>query len=146
MISDQAGKVTRPIEDSVPIIRGLPGTQNITPLPEHIGRNTLGIERGRLPRCLDTAVIRGIPILLQKTGLTGGDTCVTVGLDPCAAPGACLTPCECDCERSSAVMGMYFGVLTAVGVEVEGTKVDGADTEVHGEVQALTVGEGVAAV
>ena len=43
-------------------------------------------------------------------------------------------------------MEMYLGVLTAVGVEVEGTKVDGADAEVHGEVQALAVREGVAAV
>lgn len=94
MVSDQAGKVTRPIEDSVRIIRGLSGTQNITPLPEHIGRNTLGIERSRLPGCLDAAVVRGIPILLQKTGFAGGDTCVAVGLDPCATPGACLAPCE----------------------------------------------------
>lgn len=57
MISDQASKVTRSIEDSVGIIRGLPGTQNITPLPEHIARNTLGIERSGLPGCLDAAVV-----------------------------------------------------------------------------------------
>lgn len=41
---------------------------------------------------------------------------------------------------------MHWGVLTAVGVEVESAKVDGADAEVHGEVQTLAVGEGVAAV
>jgi hypothetical protein len=41
---------------------------------------------------------------------------------------------------------MYWGILTAGGVKVQSTKVDGWNGKVHGEVQAFAVLEGVAAV
>jgi hypothetical protein len=64
MIGHQAGKVARPIEDSVGIIRGLTRAQSVTPLPEHIGRNTLGIQSRRLPGTLNAAMVGGITVLL----------------------------------------------------------------------------------
>lgn len=64
MIRDQAGKVARPIEDSIGIIRGLTRAQGVTPLPEQIGRNTLGIQGRRLPGALNAAMIGGITVLL----------------------------------------------------------------------------------
>lgn len=93
MIRHQAGKVARPVEDSIGIVRGLTRAQSVTPLPEHISCNTLGIQGRRLPGSLNAAMAGGIAILLQKTGLAGSDTCVAVGLDPGGTPRACLTPC-----------------------------------------------------
>lgn len=93
MIRHQAGKVTRPIEDSVTIIRGLPSAQSITPLPEHVSSNTLSIQRRRLPGSLNGAVIRGVSILFQETGLASSYTGITVGLDPGWTPGVYFAPC-----------------------------------------------------
>jgi hypothetical protein len=93
MIRNQASKVARPVKDSIGIIRGLTRAQSVTPLPEHIGRNTLGIQGRSLPGTLNAAMVGGISVLLQETGLASGDTCVAVGLDPGRTPRACLTPC-----------------------------------------------------
>jgi hypothetical protein len=93
MIRHQAGKVTRPIEDSVSIIRGLSSAQSITPLPEQVPGNSLRIQRRRLPGSLNAAMIRGVPVLFQKTGFAGSDTGITVGLDPGGTPGGYFAPC-----------------------------------------------------
>lgn len=53
-------------------------------------------------------------------------------------------------EHVSGIRGLIRGVfwerLTAGGVQVQSTKVDGGNGKVHGEVQAFAVLEGVAAV
>lgn len=59
MIRNHATPVTLIVEDGVPVLRSLAITtgQGVSILPEQVGSNALGGQRGLLPRILDGAVV-----------------------------------------------------------------------------------------
>lgn len=135
MIRDQTLIIARPIVDGIPIIWRLARAQIITILPEEIGADARRVEGCLLPRALHTAVVRGDAVFLQKAGLAGRFACRAVCADPSVAPVVGGAPFN--------LLLVYrgskerWGVRTAIRIQVEGSKVNSIDTEVHGEVETL---------
>lgn len=146
MIRHQALIITSPIVDSIPVIRRLPGTQIITILPEQICADARRVEGCLLPRALHAAVVRGDSVFLEETWLAGGFAGCAVGGDPAVAPVVGGTPLFSLVWILMARRVRGRGVRTAVRIQVECTKVNSIDTEVHRKVQALRELVRVAAV
>lgn len=93
MLRNQTLKLLGSIIKRIAVVRRLSSAQGIAILPVQVARDACRVQRRRLPRLLDCAVVRRHAVFFKETRLSGGFAGRAVRGHPEVAPVVVSAPC-----------------------------------------------------